>query len=110
MRFDIHNIVAQAEELFNQIDIDGNGSLSEKELKVAAKKAREKADEKRHEAEAAIRRTPEMRRRSSSANGSTSTGQKNQGNMALIFTWHEPRVYCSMAPKVVQLLQHRAIG
>ena len=32
VRFDIHNIAAQAEEVFNQIDIDGNGSLSEKEL------------------------------------------------------------------------------
>ena len=76
VRFDIHNIAAQAEELFNQIDIDGNGSLSEKELKAAAKKAREKADEKRQEA---IRCTPEVRRRQLSANSNGSSGRPLDG-------------------------------
>ena len=66
VRFDIHHIAAQAEELFNQIDKDGSGTLSEKELKAAATVAREKADQTRAEADHArslIRRTPEMRRR-----------------------------------------------
>ena len=73
VRFDIHHIAAQAEELFNQIDEDGNGLLSASELKAAAKVAREKADRTRAEADAAamlVRRTPEMRRRASCPNGS----------------------------------------
>ena len=43
VRFDMHDLSAQAEELFHEYDTDGSGSLSAKELKAAAKKAREKA-------------------------------------------------------------------
>ena len=43
MRFDIHQFAVKAEELFHKIDTDGNGSLSEKELKEAFVKAASEA-------------------------------------------------------------------
>lgn len=50
VRFDMHQLSAQAEDLFNAIDTDGNGTLSERELRFAAQRARHTAEMARDEA------------------------------------------------------------
>ncbi len=90
VRFDIHHIAAQAEELFNEIDADGNGLLSEVELKAAAKKARENAARTRAEASSAANRlTPEMRRRAHSEHRGGRGTPNSLGEVSLPMSPHE---------------------